>query len=99
MVYRVYGGNAKLGGSFASNSKTADKIQAKLKNALLPEWKNTRNFEAEILVPKGTKLNIGVVAPQTIKSTGTVLPGGNMQILLPQNWSEQWVKEVRKVNS
>lgn len=65
--------------------------------ALLPEWKNTRVYEAEITIPKGTKLNVGKVAPQTIKSTGTVLEGGADQILMSEGWPEEWVMSVRKV--
>ena len=97
VVYRVYGGNAKLGGSFVSTSPAPNKIQAKIDAALLPEWKNTRQLEAEIVIPSGTTLNIGKVAPQTIKSTGTVLSGGADQILMPRDWPETWVSGVREV--
>ena len=69
----------------------------KIDSALLPEWGGTREFEAEIVVPKGTVLNIGKVAPQTIKSTGTVLKGGADQVLLPQNWPKDWIRSTRKV--
>ena len=93
-VYRVYGGQAELGGGFASTAEAKDRIQAKLDAALLPDWKNTRISEAEILIPAGTELHIGIVAPQTIKSTGTILPGGADQILLPQSWPEEWVQKI-----
>ena len=97
-VYRVYGGNAKQGGAFVSTSPAQNKIQAKVDAALLPSWKNTRAHEAEILIPKGTKLNVGKVAPQTIESTGTTLKGGADQILMPQNWPSDWVTNVRDVS-
>lgn len=47
----------------------------------------------------GTILDIGKVAPQTIEGTGTVLKGGADQILLPRDWPESWIKEVRNVPS
>jgi len=56
-------------------------------------------YEATIVVPKGQILNIGKVAPQTIKSTGTVLDGGADQILMPQNWPLDWIKGVKNVPS
>ncbi len=96
-VYRVFGGSAKQGGGFVSTKPAPNKIQAKIDAALLPEWKNTRAFEAEIVIPKGTRLNIGKVAPQTIESTGTVLKGGSDQLLMPQGWSQDWVVGLRNV--
>jgi hypothetical protein len=44
-------------------------------------------------------LEVGKVAPQTIKSTGTVLEGGADQVLLPQNWPKEWIKSSRQVPS
>jgi hypothetical protein len=96
-VYRVFGGKANAQGGFVTTSPALNKIQAKIDAALLPEWKNTRAFEAEILVPKGTVLNIGKVAPQTIKSSGTVLEGLADQILMPEGWPNTWIKNVRSV--
>ncbi len=96
-VYRVFGGSADVQGAFVTTTPALNKIQAKIDAALLPEWKNTRAYEAEILIPKGTKLDIGRVAPQTIKSTGTVLNGLTDQLLMPQNWPREWVQNVRKV--
>jgi hypothetical protein len=54
--------------------------------------------EAVIEIPKGTELNIGKVEKQ-ITQTGTVLKGGGDQILLPQNWPKEWIKEIREVPS
>ncbi|CDG89875.1 RHS repeat-associated core domain-containing protein [Xenorhabdus bovienii] len=97
-VYRVYGGNAKPGGSFVSDLPAPNRIQAKIDAALLPEWKNTRQFEAQILVPKGTTLHVGQVAPQTMKS-GAVLKGEATQILLPRDWDPSWIKNTRGIPS
>ncbi|MBP5076373.1 hemagglutinin repeat-containing protein [Pseudomonas chlororaphis] len=96
-VYRVFGGKANAQGSFVSTSPSLNRIQAKIDAALLPEWKNTRVFEAEIVIPKGTKLDVGKVAPQTIKSTGTVLDGGADQLLMPRDWPKEWIKSTRDV--
>jgi len=96
-VYRVYGGNAQADGAFVSTSPAGNRIQAKIDAALLPEWKNTRVFEAEIVIPKGTQLDIGKVAPQTISSTGTILEGGADQLLMPQGWPKEWIKSTRGV--
>jgi RHS repeat-associated protein len=96
-VYRVFGGNANAQGAFVTTSPALNKIQAKIEAALLPEWKNTRAFEAEIRIPKGTQLNIGKVAPQTINSTGTVLDGLSDQLLMPQNWPKEWIVSLRSV--
>jgi len=76
----INGGKAQASGGFVSTSPSLNKIQAKVDAALLPEWKNTRAFEAEIIVPRGTRLNIGKVAPQKIGSTGTVFTGGADQL-------------------
>ncbi len=96
-VYRVFGGNANPQGAFVTTSPALNKIQAKIDAALLPAWKNTRAHEAEILIPKGTRLDIGKVAPQTIESTGTVLDGLSDQLLMPQNWPKEWIQNVRNV--
>lgn len=87
-AYRVYGGYAEDKGAFATTSPANNRIQTKIDLALLPKWKNTRVYEAQIVIPKGTTINIGRVAPKTIKETGTILTGDADQILLPQNWPE-----------
>lgn len=96
-VYRTFGGNADAGGGFATTTPTISKIDAKIDTALLPEWKNSRMYEAEIIIPKGQQINIGQVAPQVIKSTGTKLVGGADQILLPQDWPLEWINLIRNV--
>ncbi|TDB42670.1 hypothetical protein [Photorhabdus khanii] len=98
MFYRVFGKEAKVDGSFVSTTSTGSRIQAKIDAALLPEWKNSREFEATILAPKGTVLQIGKVAAQVTKS-GTILQGGFDQILLPKGWSQNWITNIRKVPS
>lgn len=97
-LYRTYGGNAKQVGAFATTKTAANRIQVKIDSALLPEWKNSRIYEAVIEVPKGQILNIGKVEKQFTRS-GTKFGGGGDQILMPQGWGEDWIKEIRKVPS
>ena len=96
--YRTYGGGAKVDGSFVTTTPAGNRINAKINTALVPEWKNSRQYEAVIEVPKGTTINIGRVEKQYTK-TGALLGGDGDQILLPQGWSSEWIKEIREVPS
>ncbi|WP_417554835.1 hypothetical protein [Microbacterium sp.] len=95
-LYRVYGHSAEQGGAFATTSTSGNRVNAAMESALLPEWKNSREFEATLEVPAGQILNIGTVAPQTTMS-GAVLPGGADQILLPRDWPSSWVQNVDRL--
>lgn len=75
-----------------------NRINAKISTALVPDWKNTRQYEAVIEIPKGQVLNIGRVEKQYTK-TGALLEGDWDQILLPQGWPSEWIKETREVPS
>ncbi|WP_231147446.1 hypothetical protein [Streptococcus equi] len=96
-LYRTFGGASDAGGGFVTTVPATNRIQAKIDTALLPEWKNTRQYEAVIKIPKGSQLNIGKVAPQTVKSSGTTLIGGGDQVLLPNRWPLEWIQEIRIV--
>ncbi|MBT9248360.1 ribonuclease YeeF family protein [Bacillus halotolerans] len=96
--YRTFGGTAKINGSFVTTSPAGNRINAKINTALVPDWKNSREYEAVIEVPKGQILNIGRVEKQYTK-TGTLLKGEGDQILLPKDWPSEWIKEIRKVPS
>ncbi|PRS36071.1 transposase [Bacillus sp. RJGP41] len=96
--YRTYGGGAKVNGAFVTTSPAGNRINAKINTALVPDWKNSRQYEAVIEVPKGQVLNIGRVEKQYTKS-GALLEGDGDQILLPQGWSSEWIKEIRGVPS
>ena len=52
--------------------------------------------EAEIVVPAGTKLNIGRVEEQS--DGRKTLTGNADQVLLPQNWNQDWVNKVRDID-
>ena len=95
-VYRSFGYNAEAGGAFATSEPAVNRIKTKVDCAILPEWKNSLKYEAEIVIPKGTTLNIGRVGEQYTIS-GTKLMGNADQILLPQNWDLNWIKKIRKV--
>ena len=97
-VYRTFGGHADAGGTFATTSHAVNRIHTKIDLALLPEWKNTRNYEAVIEVPKGTILNIGRAEKQITK-TGSILKVDADQILLPLNYPLEWIKEIRRISS
>ncbi|WP_420919559.1 RHS repeat-associated core domain-containing protein [Xenorhabdus bovienii] len=94
VLYRTFGGNARIDGGFVTTSPSSNKIQAKIDSALLPEWKNTRQYESTIVVPKGTRLQVGKVKEQFTKS-GTRLDDGADQIVLPLGYPMSWVKDVR----
>ncbi|WP_246188451.1 hypothetical protein [Metabacillus lacus] len=98
MVYRTFGGKAGIDGAFATTVPASNRITSKIDSALLPEWKNSRQYEAVIELPKGTELNIGKVEQQ-MTQTETIFKGGGDQILLPQNWPNEWIKEIREVPS
>lgn len=108
VLYRVFGlysqtngevKGARSSGGYASTEFAESLIDAKLRLALAPEWFSTKAYEEKILLPKGSIINVGIVAPVTLK-TGTVLPGGADQILLPRNWSEEdWTIGYRRVTT
>lgn len=87
---------AKSLGAFASTEFAESLIDAKIRLALAPSWLSTKAYEEKILLPQGSIINVGIVAPVKLK-TGTVLEGGADQILLPQNWSEKWIIGYRRV--
>jgi hypothetical protein len=50
-------------------------------------------FKSTIEVPSGNVIDIGKVGPYP-PGTPNALPGGADQILLPENYSHSWIKEV-----
>lgn len=104
VLYRVYGltpwgrARAKQLGAFAITEFAESRIDVKMRLALNPQWKNALYIEEKIIVPKDVILNIGIVAPVKLLS-GTILEGGADQVLLPENWFEDWVVGYRFVTS
>ncbi len=107
VLYRVFGQyrgsgptpkGARLNGGFASTEFAESIIDAKLRLALDPAWANTKMYEARLIVPAGISISIGTVASVVLK-TGTVLPGGADQILLPRGWPESWITGYRRLTA
>ena len=104
VLYRVYGltpsgeAGAKQFGAYATTEFAESRIDVKMRLALDPQWKNALYIEEKIVVPKDVVLNIGIVAPVKLLS-GTILEGGAEQVLLPENWTEDWVVGYRFVTS
>lgn len=46
--YRTYGGSANVGGAFVTTITAGNRINAKISTALVPNWKNSGQFEAVI---------------------------------------------------
>jgi hypothetical protein len=91
-AFRRFGGTgdeqAKLLGGYVST----ETILSRRELAILPKW-NTMQFEAELIIVKGTKVNLGKVAPQ-----GKYL-GGADQVLLPLEYPENWIKSVKDLKT
>lgn len=108
-LYRIFGSfktdideskeqprGAKINGIYASTEFAESIIDAKIRLALHLDWKNTKMYEAKIKVPENQEISVGIVAPVELKS-GTVLPGGAEQIILPKNWPLDWIIGIRRV--
>ena len=98
-LYRTYGGNSEIGGSFATTEPSESIKETRQKSAILPDWNDCTN-EVEITVPKGTKLNIGTAEQQEDEADGTIYEGGGDQVLLPQNWAKEhpeWITSIREI--
>jgi hypothetical protein len=90
-VFRRFGGNenqAKLFGGFASTEAVLSRDEL----AILKKW-STMQFEAELVIEKGAKLNLGKIASQP------GYKGGADQLLLPLGYQESWVKRVKDLKS
>lgn len=79
---------AKLFGGFSST----DALLSRDDLAILKKWSNMQ-FEAELVIDKGVRLNLGKIAPQSIYS------GGADQILMPRNYPENWVKNIKDLKT
>ncbi|WP_326489299.1 hemagglutinin repeat-containing protein [Pectobacterium versatile] len=92
-LFRKFGGSeeqAKLDGGYATTVSNASRNET----AVYKKWSTTQ-FEAQIEIPKNTKINIGAVGEQPPLSTNPKYTGGADQILLPRNYSTDWIKSVR----
>ena len=85
VLYRVYGDKAAKCGRFLTTEKPTDRMEIKLKAALLPQWENSRQYVCEVEIPKGTILNIGKCEGQETIGGG-ILQGGIDQILVSHDF-------------
>ncbi|MBD3607154.1 hemolysin BL-binding protein [Dickeya solani] len=93
LVYRKFGGSsdqAKLDGGYATTEQNAGRNET----AVYKKW-STSQFEAQIEIPENTKINIGIVGEQKPGSEKPKYDGGADQILMPRNYSSEWIKSVR----
>lgn len=88
---------ARMRGRFASTEFAESVIDAKMRLALDPRWANTKMYEAKLMVPTNVIISVGIVAPVELP-TGTVLPGGADQIMLPFDWPKEWIQGYRRVS-
>jgi len=91
VLYRVFGGTAKARGSYASTTRASSQWEIRRDSALLPEWGNSASMEVTIVVPPGTRLQIGQA--EKMSGSGTVLAGGGDQVLLPIDPPKSWFKD------
>ena len=92
-LYRKFGGTgdqATIDGGFATTKPNAGRQET----AVYPKWSTSR-FEAVIDIPPGERLNVGKVAEQPVGSANPKYRGGGDQVLLPMDYSLQWVRSVR----
>ena len=88
-------GNPKTDSVFLTSREPKDRIVEKMDSALTNKWQgeyikpdgrieknlpNTREYYCDVYIPKGTRMNIGKVAPQET-SGGQTLKGGGEQII------------------
>lgn len=83
-------------GVFASTEFAESRCDAKLRLALKPQWLNTQMYEEKILLPANQTIIVGKVASVPLLN-GELLPGGAEQVILPKDWSEEWIVGYRRV--
>lgn len=90
LVFRRFGGNAKLGGVYASTEAKLSREEL----ALVKEFNNSMRFEATIRIPGGEKFSLGKVGPWPPNSPEYM--GGADQIILEHRFPENvWVESVK----
>jgi filamentous hemagglutinin len=90
-VFRRFGGGpsqAKLFGGFSSTEAVLNRSEL----AILKKW-STMQFEAELQIERGAKLNLGRIASQSVYS------GGADQVLLPLGYPENWIKSIKDLKT
>ena len=88
VVYRRFGGSAKLLGSYVSTVPQLSRQEL----ALLKKW-NSMQFEAEIIIPKNTLLYVGKIEEYA------KYKGGADQLLLPMDYPTAWIKSIKDLKT
>ncbi len=78
VLYRAYGGSAGQLSPYWSRIAPSGPLQARIDSALLPQWGNTAESVAKIVVPRGSTIYEGFAAGQ-----GSLVGGGS-QVFLPK---------------
>ncbi|SZD73241.1 Uncharacterised protein [Candidatus Ornithobacterium hominis] len=91
-VFRRFGGQGKNQAKLFGNYTSTEALLSREELAILTKW-NTMQFEAEIVIEKGAKLNLGKVAPYGKYS------GGADQVLLPRKYPEKWIKSIKDLKT
>ena len=91
-VFRRFGGQGKNQAKLFGNYTSTEALLSREELVILTKW-NTMQFEAEIVIEKGAKLNLGKVAPYGKYS------GGADQVLLPRKYPEKWIKSIKDLKT
>ena len=83
------------GGRFLGLNPNLSPQEAKEKMALKSDWGNNEAYLATIEIPAGTEICVGIVGEQT-DHDGKILPGGEVQILLPTPEGEKFAWTTEK---
>ena len=87
ILYRVYGGSARKQGRYLTPERPNDRMDSKMRLALLQQWKNAKTNYCEVYIPAGTKLYIGKAEAQSTRD-GYTLPGGATQIVVTEEFTK-----------
>jgi filamentous hemagglutinin len=85
-LYRVYGGNSPMIGSYWTRTPPAGQLQSMIDSVLDPAWGNTMNNIVKIQCPPGIRIFEGIAAPQ-----GRLVGGGNQVYIPYKNINPNWV--------
>lgn len=94
VMYRA-GNELKPLGEFFTLEKPTSELQVRIDKAILPKWPGSGssviNTGYEVIIPKGTVIHIGEVAPQ-----GNVFIGGTQQIFIEKPWLNPEIRIIDK---
>ncbi len=93
-MYRA-GNETRSLGEFFTLERPSSEIQVRIDSAVMPQWPeggtSVIDTGYEVLVPNGTIIHVGEVAPQ-----GDIFLGGTLQVLLEKPWLNSEIKVINK---